>query len=258
MENQKVLVLDDDPIIGLSCKKILDPDGYIVSSVTQGGDAIRLISNEEFDLLIADIRLPDMNGVEVLREAKAIQPTMDIIIITGYPTMEDAKEAIRLGAFEYLEKPFTPDFMRNVVKRVFDKRGWILRKTFIDQFKEYITPLSELDEKTIYYKEGIWARPLKGALWEIGLDVRRWFLTGQLLYIDVVETPAVSAGKTFAHLVSEDGRIRDLYSPMSGSVKERNVKANDAVYSLVRDCLSENWLMWLVRILPKTSHLKRI
>jgi CheY-like chemotaxis protein/glycine cleavage system H lipoate-binding protein len=258
MENQKVLVLDDDPVIGLSCKRILDSAGYIVSNVTRGEDAIKMITSEKFDLLIADIRLPDMTGIEVLRMARTIQPTMDVALISGYPTMEDAKEAIRLGAFEYIEKPFTPDFMLNVVNRVFDKRGWILRKTFIDQFREYITPLSELDEKTIYYEDGIWARPLKGGLWEIGLDVRRWFLTGELLYIDVFETPAVSAGKTLARLVSEDGRIRDLSSPMSGIVKERNVKANDAAYSLVRDCFSENWLMWLVRIVPRTRRQEAI
>ena len=258
MENQKVLVLDDDPVIGLSCKRILDTDGYVVSNVGNGRDALRMIQSEEFNLLIADMRLPDMTGIDVLREARMIQPRMDVVIITGYPRMEDAKEAIRLGAFEYLEKPFTPDFMLNVVNRVFDKRGWILRKTFIDQFREYVTPLSELDEKTIYYKEGIWARPLKGGLWEIGLDVRRWFLAGQLLYIDVFEIPAVSAGKAFAHLLSEDGKIRDLASPMSGTVKERNVKANDAVYSLVRDCLSENWLMWLVRVVPKTGRPETI
>ena len=258
MENQKVLVLDDDPVLVLSYKRTLEGNGYIVSNAARGGDAIKMIASENFDLLIADIRLPDMDGKQVLREARTIQPTMDVIIVTGYATTEDAKEAIMLGAFEYLEKPFTPDFMLNVVNRVFDKRGWILRKTFIDQFREYITPLSELDKKTIYYENGVWARPLKGALWEIGLDVRRWFLAGQLLYIDVFETAAVSAGKAFAHLLSEDGRIRDLSSPMSGTVKERNVKANDAVHSLVRDCLSENWLMWLVRIVPKTRRHETI
>ncbi|HAM52389.1 MAG TPA: hypothetical protein DCP92_17465 [Nitrospiraceae bacterium] len=64
-------------------------------------------------------------------------------------------------------------------------------------------------------------------------------LAGQLLYSDVFETPAVSAGKAFAYLLSEDGRICDVHSPMSGTVKEWNIKANDALYSLIRDCCSE-------------------
>ena len=251
MEKQRILVLDDDPVVGLSCKRILGSEGHIVSTVEKGEEAIRRLSNEEFDLLISDIRLPDIYGIEVLQEARIIQPKTDVVMITGYPTMEDAREAIRLGAFEYLEKPFTPDFMLNVAKRVFDKRGWILRKAFIDQFKEYITPLSDLDDKTIYYKDGMWARPLKGGPWEIGFDVRHWFLTGQLLYIDLFETVALSAGNPFARLLSGDGHTHDLKAPMSGTIKESNDKVNDTMCSLARDCLSEGWLMWLVRIKPQ-------
>lgn len=253
MEKQKILVLDDDPIVGLSCKRILGAEGYIVSTVTRGKEAIRRISNEDFDLFISDIRLPDIYGIEVLQEAKTIQPKTDVVMITGYPTLEDAKEAIRLGAFEYLEKPFTPDFMLNVAKKVFDKRGWIIRKAFIDQFKEYIVPLSEMDDRTIYYKDGIWARPLRGGSWEIGFDVRHWLLTGQLLYVDLFEISALSAGSPFARLLSGDGRIHDLKAPMSGSIKETNKKVNDTMCSLVRECLSEGWLMWLVRINPREN-----
>lgn len=251
MEKQRILVLDDDPVIGLSCKRILGAEGYIVSSVTRGEEAIKRISNEEFDLLISDVRLPDIYGIDVLQEVKTIQPKTDVVIITGYPTLEDAKEAIRLGAFEYLEKPFTPEFMMNVAKRVFDKRGWILRKAFIDQFKEYITPLSDLDEKTIYYKEGMWARPIRGGLWEIGFDIRHWLLGGQLLFVEIFENIELSVGRPFARILSGEGHIHEMKAPMSGAVKESNTKVNDTLCSLVRDCLSEGWLMWLVRISPE-------
>jgi CheY-like chemotaxis protein len=251
MEKQKILVLDDDPIIGLSCKRILGAEGHIVTSVGRGEEAIKRLSNEEIDLLISDVRLPDIYGIDVLQKAKTIQPKTDVVIITGYPTLEDAKEAVRLGAFEYLEKPFTPEFMHNVVKRIFDKRGWILRKAFIDQFKDYITPLSDMDDKTIYYKDGIWARPLRGGFWEVGFDVRNWLLAGQMLYIDLFETVALSAGKAFARIVSGDGNMSELHAPLSGAIRESNVHVNDTICSLMRECLSEGWFMWLVRIMPK-------
>lgn len=252
MEKQKILVLDDDPVVGLSCKRILGAEGYIVSTVMRGEDAIERLSNEEIDLLISDIRLPDIYGIDVLQESKVVQPKTDVVIITGYPTLEDAKESIRLGALEYLEKPFTPDFMINVAKRVFDKRGWILRKAFIDQFKEYIIPLSDMDDRTIYYKDGIWARPFIGGSWEIGFDVRHWLLTGQLLYVDLFKEPMLSAGRAFARLLSGDGRIHELKAPMTGNIRENNTKVNDTMCSLARDCLSEGWLMWLVRITPES------
>lgn len=249
-DKQRILVLDDDPVVGLSCKRILGAEGHIVTTVARGADAIKRVSNEEYDLLISDIRLPDIYGIDVLQEVKIIQPRTDVVMITGYPTMEDAKEAIRLGAFEYLEKPFTPEFMLNVANRLFDKRGWILRKAFIDQFKEYITPLSDLDDKTIYYKDGSWARPIRGGAWEIGFDVRQWLVGGQLLYVDLFETTALTAGKSFARLLSGDGKIHDIHAPMSGTVRELNAKVNDTVCSLLKDCLSEGWMMWLVRITP--------
>lgn len=251
MEKQRILVLDDDPVVGLSCKRILGAEGHIITTVTRGREAIERLSSEEFDLLISDVRLPDIYGIEVLQESKLIQPKTDVVIITGYPTLEDAKEAVRLGAFEYLEKPFTPDFMMNVARRVFDKRGWILRKAFIDQFKEYITTLSDMDDKTIYYKEGMWSRPLRDGSWEIGFDMRHYFLSGQLLYVELFDNPALSVGAPFARLLSGDGHINELKAPMGGVIKEVNGKVNDTLCSLARECLSEGWMMWLVRVVPE-------
>ena len=97
MEKEKrILVLDDDPVVGLSCKRILGAEGYVVTTVAKGEDAIKRLSTEEFDVLISDVRLPDIYGIDVLRETRQIQPKTDVVIITGYPTLEDAKEAISL------------------------------------------------------------------------------------------------------------------------------------------------------------------
>ncbi|MDA8085723.1 MAG: response regulator [Nitrospiraceae bacterium] len=249
-EKRKILVVDDDPVIGLSCKRILGAEGYSVTTAAKGTDALKRLSSEEFDLLISDIRLPDMHGIEVLGEARTIQPGTDVVMITGYPTLEDAKEAIRLGAFEFLEKPFTPEFMRNIAAKVFDKRGWILRKAFIDQFKQYITPASELDDRAIYYKDGAWARPVMGG-WEIGFDVRHWYLGGHLLYIDMIEQPAITSGQPFARVLLGEGRIIELKAPMSGAITQKNDRVNETLAGFVSECLSENWLVWLLRITPQ-------
>ena len=251
-EKGRILVVDDDPVVGLSCKRILGAEGYAVGTVTKGKEALKRLSSEEFDLLISDIRLPDIYGIEVLGEARIIQPKTDVVMITGYPTLEDAKESIRLGAFEFLEKPFTPEFMRNVAGKVFDKRGWILRKAFIDQFKQYITPASDLDDRAIYYKDGAWARPVMGG-WEIGFDVRQWYLGGHLLYIDMIEQPALASGEPFARILLGEGRIIELKAPMSGVIKQKNDRVNETLTSFVSECLSENWLVWLVRIAPQAA-----
>lgn len=247
----KILVLDDDPVVTLSCKRILGAEGYNIITTDKGEDAIKKISNEEFDLLISDIRLPDVNGITVLRESKIVQPKLDVVIITGYPTLEDAKESVKLGAFEFIEKPFTPEFMMNVAKKIFNNRGWILRKAFIDEFRNEIVSLRDKENPIIFYKEGTWARPSKNGTWEIGCDVRYWLLSGQLMYIDLPDNlNMVAAGEPFAKILSGGGQTEDLISPMTGKVIELNHQANTAMSALVRDNLSEGWLLWLARIEP--------
>jgi CheY-like chemotaxis protein len=247
----KILVLDDDPVVTLSCKRILGAEGYHIITTDRGEDAIKKVSSEEFDLLISDIRLPDVNGISVLKESKIVQPNLDVVIITGYPTLDDAREAVRLGAFEFIEKPFTPEFMMNVAQKIFNNRGWILRKAFIDEFRNEIVSLRDSENPVIYYKEGTWARPVNSGVWEIGCDVRYWLLSGQLAYIELPDSlPAVVAGEPFAKILSGGGQTEDLLSPMTGKVIELNTQANAAMSALVRDNLSEGWLLWLARVEP--------
>ena len=250
MEKQRVLIVDDDPVIGMSCKKVLAGEGFTVLTVEDGEKAIKKVSDENFDLIITDVRLPDVNGLIVLKESRIIQPSSDVVVISGYPALEDAQESIRLGAFEYLEKPFTPDFMLNVARRVFDKRGWILRKEYINQFKKYIVPLSEMDNLTVYYKDGIWARPIiKEEIWEIGIDVRHFLVSGQLISVEILKNiTSLLTGEPFARLISSDGQISDILSPMSGIVKLFNERANEAISGLLKNYVSEGWFLWLARI----------
>ncbi|MCL4476111.1 MAG: response regulator [Nitrospirae bacterium] len=250
MEKQRILIVDDDPVIALSCKKILGVEGYTVFTAEDGESAIKKVSDETFDLVITDVRLPDINGLTILRESRIVQPSADIMVISGYPSLEDAREATRLGAFEYVEKPFTPDFMLNAVKKVFDRKGWILRKAYINEFKKYIVPTEEMDDFTVYYKDGMWARPLiKEEVWEIGMDVRHFLVSGQLIYVEIMKhMKALAAGEPFARLTLSDGKISEVTSPMTGVVKMFNERANDAISSLVKNYASEGWQLWLARI----------
>ncbi|TAN41508.1 MAG: response regulator [Nitrospirae bacterium] len=257
MTKNRILVVDDDPVIGLSCKRMLGSEGFSVFTVKDGESAIDKISKEEFDLVITDVRLPDVYGLTIVKEAKTVQPQSDVLVITGYPSLDDAKESIRLGAFEYLEKPFTPDFMLNAAKRVFDTRGWVLRKSYVDQFKDYVVCPSELDDKVVYYKDGTWARPLSADVWEIGVDVRHFLAAGQLLFVEhIAGLKAVMSGEPFAKLLSNDGRTGATYevnSPMTGIIKETNQRANEAISSLLKEYVCESWFIWLAKISPVST-----
>lgn len=250
-KKEKILVLDDDPAVTLSCQRILGADGHSITTVGRGEEAIKRIRAEEFDLLISDVRLPDVSGITVLKESREIQPGMDVAIITGYPTVEDAKEAARLGAFEFVEKPFTPEFLSSMALRLFDERGWILRQAFIDEFRNEVVQLRDEKNPVLFYKEGTWARPLSGGVWEVGCDLRYLLLSGQMVYIEVPgKVSVLTAGEPFGKVLLGDGRSQDLVAPMGGRVRELNAGANRAVSELARDNLSQGWLMWLARIVP--------
>jgi glycine cleavage system H lipoate-binding protein len=144
--------------------------------------------------------------------------------------------------------------MLNVARKVFDTRGWILRKAFIDEFRESVVPLRDKDNPVIFYKDGTWARPAKDGLWEIGCDLRYWLLTGNLMYVEFISgLENVDAGQPFARIYTSSGQSNDLLSPMNAEMKEINAEANDVMCALLKEHLSEGWLLWLARVMPLSS-----
>jgi two-component system NtrC family response regulator len=118
----RVLVVDDEPIVCKSCEKVLAPEGYSVSTTQTGRDGIQKGHSGAFDVVIVDLKMPDVDGMEVLASIKEKQPDVEVIVITGYSTVSTAVEAMKLGAIDYLPKPFTPDELCVVVSKAFEKR----------------------------------------------------------------------------------------------------------------------------------------
>ena len=103
----QILVIDDEPDMRETCRKILARQGYGVSLAEDGGAGLQKLQEQSFDLVILDLRLPDMDGLDVLRQAKKINPDIIAIMITAHGTVDTAIEAVREGAFDYLLKPFS-------------------------------------------------------------------------------------------------------------------------------------------------------
>lgn len=103
----KILIVDDDKSVSDFLERFLRQKGYAyVQSASSGEAALEIIKNGEVELLFLDVMLPGMNGIEVLRKIKEINKNIGVIMITGYPDEEKAKEAIKLGAYDYIIKPF--------------------------------------------------------------------------------------------------------------------------------------------------------
>ena len=114
----KILIIDDELIVRTSCRRVLEPEGYEIAVAEHGQEGLEKLENEgPFDLVLTDLKMPGMDGIEVLAEIKKRWPDMTVLIVTGYQTIETAVKSIKLGAFDYVNKPFTPDDLTEVVAR---------------------------------------------------------------------------------------------------------------------------------------------
>ncbi len=119
---KKILVIDDEAIVRTSCDRTLRPEGYDVRLATSGQEGIACMEKEAFSLVLLDLKMPDMDGIEVLGIINKTWPDTKVVMITGYSTVDTAVQALRLGAYNFIEKPFTPDTLLDAVKEVFEKK----------------------------------------------------------------------------------------------------------------------------------------
>jgi DNA-binding NtrC family response regulator len=118
----RILVVDDEEIVIKSCVRILGGSNHQVDAVQDGLEALRRIDENPYDVVILDIMMPKMDGLEVLRRVKESHPDIDVIMVTGLSQIDTAVQAMKLGAFDYLSKPFDPDELKLVVQRALERR----------------------------------------------------------------------------------------------------------------------------------------
>lgn len=121
-EYANILVIDDEESIRDSSSQVLHKSGYKVKAAKNGTGGLQAFKDEFFHVVLLDLKLPDLNGMEVLSRIKEENPETPVIIITGYASVESAVEAMKQGAFDYVAKPFNPEELRVVVKKALESR----------------------------------------------------------------------------------------------------------------------------------------
>lgn len=124
----KILVVDDDEVVRLSHLRSLAGANYNVVAVWNGPEALRAMEREPFDVILLDLRMPGMDGMAVLKLIKERWPETEVVIITGYASLETVKEAVRLGAHDYLSKPVGPDEVINAANGALIRKKWALHR----------------------------------------------------------------------------------------------------------------------------------
>ena len=120
MTKAKILVVDDDKNIRRTVTMALESLDYFVQTAFDGKDAMLQLTKDQYDLIITDLKMPGMNGMELLQQAIASYPEIRIVLISAHGTVDNAVEAMKLGAVDFIQKPFTPKELRNLVHRVLE------------------------------------------------------------------------------------------------------------------------------------------
>ena len=127
-EKTNILVVDDEEVVCRAYLRALTAAHCNVEAVRDGKGALDVMEQRAFDVVMLDLRMPGLDGMSVLKTIKEKWPQSEVVIITGYPTIETAKEEVRLGAYNYLTKPVGPDDVINVATRAMMQKRWSLQK----------------------------------------------------------------------------------------------------------------------------------
>jgi FixJ family two-component response regulator len=144
----RIICIDDEPVILDSFRKILVMAGYSVDTVEQGKEALGLIRKNHYDFAFVDIKMPEMDGVEVTKQVKYVRPDIDVIIITGYASVETAVETMKFGAMDYFEKPFTEDELLELTEKCLVRRNARIKRELGPRVQ--IAEMSELENRCVH------------------------------------------------------------------------------------------------------------
>ncbi|MGD9020699.1 MAG: response regulator [Lysobacterales bacterium] len=228
----RILAVDDEQIVLDSFRKILVLAGYSIDTVESGPEALGLIRSNDYDFVFTDLKMPGMDGVEVTKAVKHLRPDIDVIVITGYASIETAVETVKFGAMDYVEKPFTEDELLAFLKTALIKRQARLEKSMRHKI-HLVKPGSgesrsryEVNVPTgiFFSPQHAWARIEANGAVLVGLDdlLRKVFDRAE-----AVELPRqgqlISKGEALFSLRYGD-YVLPVPSPISGNVMSVNAE----------------------------------
>jgi len=205
MNTARILVVDDEKVICAGLEKILGEAGYEVHTTLSAKRALEILKEGPVDIVITDLKMPEVSGMELLRIIREMYPPITVIVITGYSTVETAIEAMKLGALDYLPKPFTADQVMVVVNKAVERRA-LLEET-------------ERGRKEIAKAQQIFENLPIGII-VLNRDKQIEYTNPSFMkMIESSENRSVMRGRTLSCLGNEDLiRIFELQEPIDGRI----------------------------------------
>ncbi len=245
----KILCVDDEEVILSSFRKILVLDGYSVDTVETGKEALGLIQTHHYDFVFTDLKMPEMDGVEVTKSVKHLRPDIDVIIITGYASVETAVETMKYGAMDYVQKPFTEDELLAFSNKAVIKRQDKIQKQLQPKVNITHLPADEESSRGEFSIPGgvfisnshAWVNMNQEGMAKVGMDDFAKKLIGK---VDAVDFPnlgmSVKAGQPLFTIRQGNKKV-SFNSPVSGVVKSINTILREDLEPLDITPYERNW-----------------
>jgi CheY-like chemotaxis protein len=246
----RILCVDDEEIILDVFRKILVLDGYCVDTVETGQEALGLVQTRNYDFVFTDLKMPAMSGTDVAKSVKHLRPDIDVVIITGFATVESAVECMKHGAMDYIEKPFSENELRVFVKQALIKR----RARIETQLKPRVHVIGPAETESDPGREfsipgGVlvstghcWVSLADDGSARVGIDDFASKLLGR---VDTIDFPNpgqnVKAGQTLFS-VNQGQRRAQFNAPLSGKVVQVNENLNKDPSVLANTSYGDSWI----------------
>ncbi len=245
----KILAVDDEEVILDSFRKILVLDGYSVDTVQTGQEALGLIQKHHYDFCFTDLKMPEMDGVDVCKSVKHLRPDIDVIIITGYASVETAVETMKHGAMDYIQKPFTEDELTNMVNKFVIRRNERIKRQLRSQVN-ITQPGSSEPSETVEFSipGGVFIAP--GHSWatldpdgkvNVGIDDFAKKIIGKIDSIDLPNLGMQAKKGQLLFTVKQGTHSIPFNAPISGTVESVNKALLDDLDRLNLNAYGKNY-----------------
>lgn len=243
----KILVVDDEEVVLLSIRKVFKSREYDLDTVQSPQLGLAMMESRSYDVVITDLMMPGMNGLEFLERVRQMDKSVRVIMITGYATMRTALQSMRRGAFDFIAKPFTKQELSNVVHRAM-KRGAMTEAPPSTEAAGIGEGAGALEPGITYtLRNHSWARIEQDMSVCIGVEKAFLDTVGTVSGLVLPEVGEnVSQGAGCAELSTKDKRTYSLWCPLSGRILEHNKDVLESPGLIDKD----NGNIWLMRIDP--------
>lgn len=233
---KKILVVDDEITVCKSIRQAILSDENEVDMALSGEEAIIKDQEKKYDLVITDLMMPGMSGLDLLREIKAKHPEVKVVMITGYPTIKTAVESIKMGAFDYIPKPFTPAELRALVSRA-------IKPAESEAIQEAEVAEAKIPAGYYYLLGHTWLKLEEGEQGMIGVVPDFLKSIGIITQIELPKIgDFISQGEVCAKITDADRFTHRVWSPATGRVIEVNVNLLQDLSLLRRYPFKEGYL----------------